>query len=52
MAFCEGCESKKCKIPVMRACVQSRHAPTREGCLKLAAPFEREGAVKISEGGE
>ncbi len=52
MAFCEGCESKKCKIPVMRARVRSRHAPMREGCLKLTALFEREGAVKISEVGE
>ncbi len=36
----------------MRARVRLRDAPTREGCLKLAALFEREGGIKISEGGE
>ena len=36
----------------MRARVRLRDAPTREGCLKLAVPFEREGGIKISEGRE
>ena len=36
----------------MRARVRLRDAPTREGCLKVAAPFEREGGINISEGGE